>query len=402
LNDNGYSLRTTPKNTTVPFQELTLNRSLIERQLQIVPKPTMLPKRVNFLANYSTANLSAARPIQVQPSAAATAHVTIEPMEMQATNQKLAAAHIQGATRDGMVIDTPALREIAKLNLKNTSPSEPCTKVSKSKDWNWDVGDPSTFHAYINGSVSLSGNACKPPDMSNFDKNDSNFTLAAEGKAGGTVFGVGGDLLRITGSMNGNQQNNTVSASLGVFVVGQSVFSVNKSANAQWGTSDNISKGVDFSTSIPIPVGPFDIDATIGAQGSAGFQYSLQLYPTSLNLSGGPFVHTNVYAQAGLNVVVAEAGVGVNLVLVNWDMNLGGSGGVGWLLKFYVYDDLYADSDVNLLAGSIYIYAKVYYPCLDPWPDICNSQWQTNLWSWNGLQFNSVLFDEKDTIPLNW
>jgi hypothetical protein len=159
---------------------------------------------------------------------------------------------------------------------------------------------------------------------------------------------------------------------------------------------------VDFSTSIPIPVGPFDLDVTVGAQGSVGFDYSISVYPMSVSLSGGPFAHTSVYAQAGLNLVVAEAGVGASLTLVNWDMNLGGSAGVGWLFGFYVYDDVYADSKLNMLGGSVYVYAKVYYPCFDPFPDICDSQWQTNLWSWPGLQYDSVLFDQKNVIPLHW
>jgi hypothetical protein len=409
LSERGYSLHTTPRNAQIKLQEIRLDRSLLQRQMETSPRPTTLLRKTNFFTEYSNARLSAAAPIRLNTSHLAMARITtVQPNKVEEANRQLSAAGVQGVMRDGMVINTSSLAQIAKLNAGPSRlhlpppPKAQCSPVHDARNWNWNVGDHSTFAAYVDGSLTLNGEACKPPDMGHFDANQSHFTVSAEGKAGGTIFGVGGDMLRVTGNLGGNQSNNTVSANLGVFVLGQSVFSINKTANSHWGVDDKISKGVDFSTSIPIPVGPFDIDVTVGAQGSVGFQYSLSLYPMSVNLSGGPFAHTNVYAQAGLNVVVAEAGVGASLTLVNWDMNLGGSAGVGWLLGFYVYDDVYADSNLNLLGGKVYVYAKVYYPCFDPFPDICDSQWQTSLWSWDGLKYNSVLFDQKNIIPLHW
>lgn len=406
LAEHGYSLHTTPRNSQIKLQEVVLDRELLQRQIQMAPKTTTLPRIENFRSINSVKNLSAMQPIRLEPTHLATARVraSVEPARFEEVNRKISAAGVQGVTRNGMVISPAALAQIANLHLAGvtTGPQPQCSPVNDSRNWNWNVGDASSFAAYVNGSLTLSGDACKPPDMSHFDNNQSHFTVTAEGKAGGTIFGVGGEMLRATGDLGGNQATGTVTAGLGIFVLGQDVFSVNQSANGHWEYENNISKGVDFSTSIPIPVGPFDIDVTVGAQGSVGFDYSISLYPMSVSLSGGPFAHTNVYAQAGLNVVIAEAGVGASLTLVNWDMNLGGSAGVGWLLGFYLYDDVYADSNLNLLGGSVYVYAKVYYPCLDPWPDICDSQWQANLWSWGGLQYNSVLFDQRNTIPLNW
>lgn len=406
LSERGYSLHTTPRHAQVKLQEVALNHVLLDRQIQMAPKPTTLPRIQNFRAINSVQSLSAVQPIHLEPTHLTTARIraNVEANRFAEVNSKLSAAGVKGVTRNGIVINPAALAEIANLHLGGFTPgpAPQCSPVNDSRNWNWNVGDPSSFAAYVNGSLTLTGEACKPPDMSNFNNNQSHFTVTAEGKAGGTIFGVGGEMLRATGNLSGNQANGTVSAGLGIFVLGQDVFSVNQTANGHWEYSNNISKGVDFSTSIPIPVGPFDIDVTVGAQGSVGFDYSISLYPISVNLSGGPFAHTNVYAQAGLNVVIAEAGVGASLTLVNWDMNLGGNTGVGWLFGFYLYDDVYADSNLNLLGGSVYVYAKVYYPCLDPWPDICDSQWQTNLWSWSGLQYNSVLFDQRNIIPLNW
>jgi hypothetical protein len=425
LSAHGYSLHNTKPNTRESLAEVTMNRALIQRQLETAPKPTNLPRRTNLLTVLSHKSLSTPQPIQLVPAhlTAARINTTVAPEKFAEMNRRLSAAGMQGVMHNGLIIDPRSLSQLGQLNIQvgdpgtlklppgwqnvlvDPGPNKPapqCTHVNDSRHWGWNVGDPNTFAAYVSGTVGLQATACKPPDMNKISQNDSQFTLSAEALAGGTVIGIGGDLLRITGNLGGNQANNTVSANLGVFVLGQDIYSVNKTTNAEWGSQDSISKGVDFSTSIPIPVGPFDIDVTIGAQGSVGLQYSLAVFPNSVNLSGGPFVHTSVYAQAGLNAVVAEAGVGVSLALVKWDMNLGTDAGYGWLFDFYVYDDIYADSDLNLLGGDVYVYAKVFYPCFDPWPDICSKEWDTNVWSWNGVQFNSVLFDVKNIVPLHW
>lgn len=404
LTDHGYTLRNTKRGSAIQLHQVHLDRVSLQRQVSLAPKPTALVRKTNFLAVYSNKNLSAAQPLQLNTNHVAIARIPqkVDNSRMSEINRNLAAKRITGVQRDGLVISN--LGDLARLEPRNMKlpPAAQCKPIQDNRSWNWDVGNPDTFHAYVNGALKISGEACKPPDIQKFDDNQSHFNVSAEGKAGGTVFGIGGDLLRATGNLGGNEATRTVTAGLGIFVLGQDILNINKTATGHWGVDDKISKGVDFSTSIPIPVGPFDIDVTVGARGEAGFEYSMSLYPMSVSLSGGPFVHTSVYAQGGLNVVVAEAGVGVTLTLVNWDMNLGGSAGVGWLFGFFVYDDVYADSNLNLLSGNVYVYAKVYYPCFDPFPDICDSQFQTNLWSWNGLQFNSVLFEQKNVYALNW
>jgi hypothetical protein len=473
LSEHGYSLHDTRRGTTIKLHEVKLDRTLLDRQIQLAPKATSLVKRANFIAVYSDKNLSAPQPLHLS-----TAHVALSKIpesvpgsKIDETNRQLAG--VSAVQRDGLVISnlgaiarlqasksTPALSNApsaqtqlqsrnAQLNQtgslsaqqKNNSAANAalaakaqadkvaaqeaaqqnaiakaeaaqakaaasggvnCKTVKDDRNWNWDVGNPSSFRAYVSGTLSIGGDACKPPNMQNFDANVSHFNVSTEAKAGGSVFGAGGDILRITTNLGGTQANNNVTAGLGVFVLGQNILNVNKSVSAHFGVESKIDKGIDFSSNIPIPVGPFDINVTIGARGEAGLEYSLSLYPMSISLSGGPYVHASVYAQGGLNLVVAEAGVGITMTLLNYDMNLGGSAGVGWLFAFYVYDDVYADSTLSMLSGNAYVYAKVYYPCLDPFPDICDSQFQTSLWSWPGLVYNSVTFDAKNVIPLKW
>jgi len=450
LNEHGHSLRTTPKGAQIKLQEIPVDRGMFQRQLQSAPKPAPVARRANLLALNSYRSLSTPQSIQlkagdaplnqavapgfnrgamVAPSAQPTESKSAPPQAISKTPSKpgvqesklaqpavgikpptpnmgmASAENLTGVKRDGMVISTAALAQLAALRSGvKFAPGlvAQCTPVNESRNWDWNVGDPNTFAAYVNGSISLTGNACKPADMAHFDNNQSKFTVTAEGRAGGTIFGVGGDLLRITGNIGGDQGNHTVTTGLGIYALGMSVYSVNRTDNGHWGVDNTISKDLDFSTNTTIPVGPFSVNTVVGAHGSVGFQYSILLYPTNISISGGPFSHTTVYAQASLNLLVAEVGVGVNMNLMDWSMTLHGMAGIAWNNQFYVQQEIYADGRLHMLNGNLYVFAKVYYPCFDPWPDICNSQWNTDLWTSDGIQFDGVLFDVKNTTPLPW
>ena len=419
LADHGQSLRTIKHGTPVTLHEVKLDRSLMERQIQRAPKPTGLPKQINLLSSYSHKSLSSPPLLQLASGPTISGIRKVGGISNDEINRQLAQYHFNAIARNGVILADP--RDLAKLDSKlltlNSKPKYvaridpnrltlaplPCKPFQSSRPWNFDQGSADTFYAYVSGAINVSGEACPPPDRQRQDAvHQSHVNFSAEAKAGGTVFGIGGDLLRATGNLGGNQGDNTVNAGLGIFVLGNNILNLNKTAVGHWGVDDQISKGLDFSTSFPIPIGPFDVEVTIGARGEAGFQYSLSLDPWSVSLGGGPFVHSSIYAQAGLNVVIAEAGVGVTLTLVSWDMNVGGYTAIGWMNGLYVVDELYADHTLDMLSGSLYVYLKVFYPCLDPWPDICSDQFQDNVFAWNGFHYDSVIFDQKDKIPLDW
>jgi hypothetical protein len=56
-----------------------------------------------------------------------------------------------------------------------------------------------------------------------------------------------------------------------------------------------------------------------------------------------------------------------------------------------------------MLGGNVYAYVKYSYPCTDWRKDFwCTTQDNANLYSWNGLQYNSVLFNDQSGMYLNW
>jgi hypothetical protein len=228
--------------------------------------------------------------------------------------------------------------------------------------------------------------------------------LSATGKAGGTIFGIGGDILNVNGAVNVSGATATAGLNFSVNVLGQTVYNFSNSQNAEWSKQDTISQPIDFggaTISVPI-VGPISLDVTIGAQGNVGLNYSIYLNPTFISGNIEPFANANVYAQAGVGVPdIVEAGVGVNLTLVNFALQLGAKAGLTWFIDFILQEEAYGYINLNLLAGNLYAYAKIGHPCFD-WPPWCVDQYNANIWSEPGLTFDYTLFDEKNDINLHW
>jgi hypothetical protein len=404
LSQHGYSLHDTPNNSQIELARIPVDTAALDQQSRAGPAATSLPARPEIAALAATRPVAMLAPLKLDPNAAAAQGVrtTLSAAQIADINKQVSAAGIQSETVDGLNVSPAALSAIAKLNLAGIvveRAPNPCTPVSGSRSWGWNVGS-SHFDAYLNGSISLTGEACKPTDMSNFAANNSTFDVHAAGAAGGHVFGAGGDLLRITGDLKGNEATNQITTTLNVWLAGSTVYNLNKTSPT-WTEGNNFNKNIDFSASTTIMVGPIPLDLKIGAHGSAGLQYSMKLTPMSVSLSGGPTVNASVYGQAGVDLVVASAGVNVSMTLVNWKMNFSADAGLGWLFGFYVYDDIYADSNLNMLSGSAGLYANVTYPCwsIPPW---CTSGYSDNLFSWSGLKYNSVLFNDRNIVALKW
>ena len=403
LNQHGYSLRTAPKGGKIELARIPVNEALLREQVRSSTQPTDLGRRPDLSAAAIAKSGQAVRPVRLDPNGAAVIGVrqTLDAKQIADIDNRITAAGIQSVTLHGLAVSQTALAQIGAMHFSvgpvltpNKIPN--CTPMQGSKSWTWNAGASSDpFNAYITGNVAFQGNACQPPNMNNYNQNASKFEVTAEGKAGGKVFGAGGDVLRLTGDLKGDASANTVTADFEVFVAGQSVYSVNKTSPSWSWSPAPLQKSVDFSAGTTIWIGPVPVALQIGAHGDAGLQYSLNLTPMEVSLSGGPFVHSSVYAQAGVGVSWASAGVGVQMTLIDWDMNLHASAGVGWCFGYYAYDDLYADSDVNMLAGNLYAYAEV-----DTW--FGDAEYTHNLFSWDGLHYNSVLFNQAHSVALGW
>jgi hypothetical protein len=143
---------------------------------------------------------------------------------------------------------------------------------------------------------------------------------------------------------------------------------------------------VDKSVSFRFGIGPIPCAVTLGFQGTAGLKYGAQLMPIQVLAYAEPYAALKAYAQIGVDIGIAGAGVGGELVLVQQSIPLTAS--VAMLFE----DDqpkvaLSIDgmSDLTCLAGRLYAYAYLNL-IFDRW----EGRW--TLFEWEGFRVRMNLF----------
>lgn len=258
-----------------------------------------------------------------------------------------------------------------------------------NKAWNYNLGNPNTFSAYVNGKLQLQGS--------------TNFSRAyAEGNAGGYMFGNQANLIRATALMNSQKSGNST-LDVRLNVLGQSVYNFQDSRNTLLIKSDSFSRSVDRQVAdLRFSLGPIPMRASFGVRGSAGIQYVAVANPAIVSAYAqvSPFVDARAYGQGGADIYIAGAGVGANLVLVRDDLDMRGR---AYLLvqnnNPYLMMQLSAYNSLEALSGNVYAYAYMYVPKfgIPPWK---KKQWNWNIWSWTGFKTDGYLFDESYKVAL--
>ena len=264
-------------------------------------------------------------------------------------------------------------------------PPPPSPPGSISKSWSYLFGSRGTVGAELSGELNLNGTT-------------QGMNANGTARASGAILGNEWDLARVTGSLNAPKSGVPGSAKLNLYVVGIGDMALLNQplTQASFSASNNVSRSLDVHTDIPIPVWPFTVNARLGARGSAGVQYGLNLSPTAINVALKPQVQVDAYGQGGISVGVAEGGVGCDLTLLHNTLSFGAQGTlssnaiVGSTLKAHVF----ANDSLSALSGRLYAYAKVD---LLFWDD----EWQFDIWNFSGINRNFTLFDESKTLQLS-
>ena len=178
-----------------------------------------------------------------------------------------------------------------------------------------------------------------------------------------------------------------------VSVLGNSVYDKNLSAATSQSWSNQFSKSFDYATKFHFSLGPIPCSVKLGAQGSAGVRYFIGVRPAHATAQVIPNAHARAYAQFGVDIVIASAGVGGQLRLIDFELRLGGDLGVNFdNSRAYVDEHFYAQYDLTMLSGSLYVFAEVYVPAFDipPWH---KKHYQWDLWKWAGFKKKGYLFN---------
>jgi len=343
FNAIGYSLR--DQQQKIELQQLLIDQPALQRQIQNLR-----------VANPQTATVGAPGAVKLTPQAL----------------QTLSKEHAIEAQKDAQ--RAQLLGGIKVLGNPNT--------VHTVKSFNYTLGNNSTFAAFANGKLDLTGKS----DLT---------TVYGEANAGGSVLGASKNILRVTGQATA-PKTGVMNGKLTFAVLGINVYNLNQNTNASWSKSDTLTRSFDWNTSATFTIGPIPVKVKVGAKGSAGVSYFVSLRPVAAKAQLSPTANATVYAQAGVDILIASAGVGASMTLIDSDLNLGGE--VAILFEgggAFFFERFYGCVDLNMLKGKVYVYAEIDLP----WP-LPDKEWQWTLWNWDGFHTSACLFNTTKKTPL--
>ena len=353
-----------PPDTIVTFK----GKSITAGELNV--KMNQLEEQLNLLG----ATQRRAGTVQLQ--------VTALPAALPKQAQALRAAQIPNSTFRSIDLPTAEQEQrtmiaAPRLNVPDTILNSPVTPLHVTKNWDESLGNPKTFSAFIKGHITLDG----AKDLT---------TIEGEASAGGSMFNHSVDLLRVTSNLRA-PRTGPMNAKVAVRIAGISVFNLNENVNASFSKTGSLQKTLDKSVSIHFAIGPIPVSAKVGVQGAAGVSYAVSVAPIRANAQFGPFVHTNVYAQAGVGLFFVEAGARATLTLLNTDGHL--KGAISIEGADFKWSDSYCQS-VDMLSGKVSFFVTINY-LFD------SSTYNWDVFSFNGFKANGCLFKEAKTRRSN-
>jgi len=148
---------------------------------------------------------------------------------------------------------------------------------------------------------------------------------------------------------------------------------------ANWTSSIDVGYGMTFM------VGPIPLSVRVGTRAALGVESALLASPVEISNNMTPKAFADVYAQAGINIIIAEAGVECRMRLVDGELTV-----YGLLRRGAVDGREFLDTEYSLhrfyraLDGALSLYAKIYVPRLGlpPWK---RKTFRTKLAGWDGF-----------------
>jgi hypothetical protein len=178
--------------------------------------------------------------------------------------------------------------------------------------------------------------------------------------------------------------------------MGHSIFNIDKSVTTNFSQTKKLGQAFDYGTSFHFSIGPIPVSGKVGVRGSAGVDFTYGIRQAHATVQITPHIDCKVYAQAGVDIGIASAGVGGQLTLLKDDLILGAEVGLDLDPQKgpYISEHLYLHNKLEMLSGSFYVYARVNY-------FIGSHEWHMNLWNWNGYRVDGYLFNLQNKTYLD-
>jgi hypothetical protein len=289
-------------------------------------------------------------------------------------------------------------------------------EYDNTQTWDGELGSRESFAIYLSTKAGIT--AKKPVVSSSLSGGNASLAIkgadvsaGAEAEAGAYVIDNKIQVLRLSAMGVAPTPGKKAMAKVTAWVVGFTYDIINWESPAipdnigydlipescKYFKSETWEKSLDVSYGSTFPVGPILLSVKVGAKASAGFQFLMGLSPLSATASFGPFVRVDAYAQAGISIIIAEAGVRCTLTLLDCSLRLQAdialnvdSKGPYFALNLSIYDQIEA------LSGNVEFYVCCYVPAwrLPPWKKKC---WDWELVSWDGITSKGYLY--QNNIP---
>jgi hypothetical protein len=253
-----------------------------------------------------------------------------------------------------------------------------------------------------------------PPTIEKGDRKKFAITLQSSGQLQGDprslkivnkasakayIFNNSVSLFDVTGETYAPVRKDSLAVKLDVMVLGDYVSgaAINRSAPVPdvplaemailptVGSPANWTSSIDFGYGMTFMIGPIPLSVRIGARAALGVESALLASPVEISNNVTPKAFADVYAQAGINIIIVEAGVECRMRLIDGELTVYG------LLRRGAEDGReFLDTECSIhrfyraLDGALSLYAKVYVPRwgLPPWK---RKTYRTQLAGWSGF-----------------
>ncbi len=272
--------------------------------------------------------------------------------------------------------------------------------VKHNEHKKWEFGDEKSFQAYLEVHANAEGVFYGSEHSGDIvDKNHCSFH--ADGTLGAAVLGANFKILEANADFNCPENNGSLTAKANITVLGQSVWNLNEKAPTSWNRHDEFSKKASYGVPFRVPVGPISVKGEVGVTGTVGFRYDVSLSRSGLSATGTPFANVTGYGEAGVDILVAGAGVGASITVCNAEVDLSNNMTIKWSgNKLNLQDDFSVDYDVHFLDGRMYCYAYVVVPNFSITNPFVKKRFEHNFFKWSGYQLSGNIVNLSKTISI--
>lgn len=269
----------------------------------------------------------------------------------------------------------------AKVGKALKAVAKPVAPKGTTKTWRWELGRRKIMAASLDAKLETKGSA-------------DSVCVLGEAKADGYLANRKQSLVKATGVVR-VPKSGASTLNVSVSVLGRSVYNKNVSKASSFSQKDQLSKTFDKSVSFRFQLGPIPLSVKLGARGTAGIRYFVGVRPLAAEAQFVPFVRGEAYAQCGIDIVVAAAGVGGKLRLVDFELRIGGKLAVKFdaSSRPTLSEHAYVQSNISMLKGSLYVYAKVNVL-------FWKKRYEWDIWDWKGFSKSGYLVNVHKTHNL--